>query len=129
MIDDAAVWLGIVVSHQDRADALSSISCSARIDGKRGRGQEDDSARAAAAAAAVVAGGGRSNGRAVVARPGAGAGRRQAAVRTTLNVACWSSPYAKLLTDYVPQFEEATGAKATYETPSFPIYNQRTDVE
>jgi hypothetical protein len=52
-----------VVSHQDRADALSSISCSARIDGK-------------------------------------------------------SSPYAKLLTDYVPQFEEATGAKVNYETPS-----------
>ena len=48
---------------------------------------------------------------------------------TTLNVACWSSPYAKLLTDYVPQFEEATGAKVNYETPSFPIYNQRIDVE
>ena len=48
---------------------------------------------------------------------------------TTLNIACWSSPYAKLLTDYVPQFEEATGAKVNYETPSFPIYNQRIDVE
>jgi multiple sugar transport system substrate-binding protein len=47
----------------------------------------------------------------------------------TLNVACWSSPYAKLLTDYVPQFEEATGAKVNYETPSFPIYNQRMDIE
>ncbi len=47
----------------------------------------------------------------------------------TLNIACWSSPYAKLLTDYVPQFEEATGAKVNYETPSFPIYNQRIDVE
>jgi len=48
---------------------------------------------------------------------------------TTLNIACWSSPYAKLLTDFVPQFEEATGAKVNYETPSFPIYNQRIDVE
>src|SRR6202035_2684489 len=48
---------------------------------------------------------------------------------TTLNVACWSSPYAKLLTEYVPQFEAATGAKVNYETPSFPIYNQRIDVE
>ena len=47
----------------------------------------------------------------------------------TLNIACWSSPYAKLLSDYVPQFQEATGAKVNYETPSFPIYNQRTDVE
>jgi hypothetical protein len=81
MIDDAALWLGIVVSHQDRSDAFSSISCSARIDGKRGRGQEDDSVRPAAAAATVVAGGGRSNGRALIALPGAGARRRQAAVR------------------------------------------------
>jgi multiple sugar transport system substrate-binding protein len=48
---------------------------------------------------------------------------------TTLNIACWSSPYAKLLTEYIPQFEAATGAKVNYETPSFPIYNQRTDVE
>jgi hypothetical protein len=28
--------LGIVTPHRDRADALSSISCSARIDGKEG---------------------------------------------------------------------------------------------
>ncbi len=48
---------------------------------------------------------------------------------TTLNIACWSSPYAKLLTNYVPEFEAATGAKVNYETPSFPIYNQRMDVE
>jgi multiple sugar transport system substrate-binding protein len=48
---------------------------------------------------------------------------------TTLNIACFNAPYAKLLTEYIPQFEEATGAKVNYETPSFPIYNQRTDVE
>jgi multiple sugar transport system substrate-binding protein len=48
---------------------------------------------------------------------------------TTLNIACFNSPYPKLMADYVPQFEEATGAKVNYETPSFPIYNQRTDVE
>jgi multiple sugar transport system substrate-binding protein len=48
---------------------------------------------------------------------------------TTLNIACWSSPYAKFLTEYVPLFEEATGAKVNYDTPSFPIYNQRIDVE
>jgi len=48
---------------------------------------------------------------------------------TTLNIACWSSPYAKLLTEYIPQFEAETGAKVNYETPSFPIYNQRIDVE
>jgi multiple sugar transport system substrate-binding protein len=48
---------------------------------------------------------------------------------TTLNIACFNAPYPKLMADYVPQFEEATGAKVNYETPSFPIYNQRTDVE
>ena len=48
---------------------------------------------------------------------------------TTLNIACWSAPYAKLVADYIPDFEAATGAKVNYETPSFPIYNQRTDIE
>src|SRR5665213_1430243 len=43
---------------------------------------------------------------------------------TTLNVSCWSAPYPKYLADYIPEFEHATGAKASYETPSFPIYNQ-----
>jgi multiple sugar transport system substrate-binding protein len=48
---------------------------------------------------------------------------------TTLNIACWSAPYAKLIAEYIPEFEAATGAKVNYETPSFPIYNQRIDVE
>lgn len=48
---------------------------------------------------------------------------------TTLNIACFNAPYAKLLADYVPQFEAATGARVNYGTPSFPIYNQRTDVD
>ena len=48
---------------------------------------------------------------------------------TTLNIACWSAPYAKLVADYIPEFEAATGAKVNYETPSFPIYNQRIDIE
>jgi multiple sugar transport system substrate-binding protein len=46
-----------------------------------------------------------------------------------LNVSCWSGAYPKYLTDYIPEFEAQTGAKVTYETPSFPIYNQRMDVE
>ena len=46
-----------------------------------------------------------------------------------LNVSCWNSTYPKLLTDYIPEFEAATGATVNYETPSFPIYNQRMDVE
>ncbi len=48
---------------------------------------------------------------------------------TTLNVSCWSAPYPKWLADYIPEFEEQTGAKVIYETPSFPIYNQRIDLE
>ena len=48
---------------------------------------------------------------------------------TTLNIACWSAPYAKIVADYIPEFESATGAKVNYDTPSFPIYNQRTDIE
>ena len=48
---------------------------------------------------------------------------------TTLNVSCWSSSYPKYLADYIPEFEQATGAKVNYETPSFPIYNQRIDIE
>jgi multiple sugar transport system substrate-binding protein len=47
----------------------------------------------------------------------------------TLNVSCWSSSYPKFLADYIPEFEQATGAKVNYETPSFPIYNQRMDIE
>ena len=46
-----------------------------------------------------------------------------------LNVSCWNSTYPKLLTDYIPEFEAASGATVSYETPSFPIYNQRMDVE
>ena len=38
-------------------------------------------------------------------------------------------PYPKYLADYIPEFEKATGAKVNYETPSFPIYNQRIDLE
>jgi multiple sugar transport system substrate-binding protein len=48
---------------------------------------------------------------------------------TILNISCWSAPYPKYLADYLPEFEQATGAKVNYETPSFPIYNQRVDIE
>jgi len=48
---------------------------------------------------------------------------------TTLNVSCWSYAYPRYLADYISEFEQATGAKVNYETPSFPVYNQRIDVE
>ncbi|HSU04348.1 MAG TPA: extracellular solute-binding protein [Acetobacteraceae bacterium] len=47
----------------------------------------------------------------------------------TLNVACWSTSYSEFLKSYIPEFERTTGAKVVYETPAFPIYNQRMDIE
>jgi multiple sugar transport system substrate-binding protein len=47
----------------------------------------------------------------------------------TLNVSCWSAPYPKWLADYLPEFEDLTGAKVNYDTPGFPVYNQRVDLE
>ena len=47
----------------------------------------------------------------------------------TLNVSCWSSTYPKLLGDYLPEFTERTGIKVNYDTPGFPVYNQRADLE
>jgi len=48
---------------------------------------------------------------------------------TEINVSCWSGPYPKMLASYIPEFTEMTGIKVNYETPSFPIYNQRMDLE
>lgn len=48
---------------------------------------------------------------------------------TTLNVACWSAPYPKWLGEYLSEFEAETGMKVVLETPGFPVYNQRADLE
>jgi multiple sugar transport system substrate-binding protein len=48
---------------------------------------------------------------------------------TTLNVSTWSGPYTRWLPEYLPEFEERTGARVNYESPAFPIYNQRADLE
>src|SRR5690606_20963026 len=37
--------------------------------------------------------------------------------------------FQKLLRRLIPEFETATGIRVVYDTPSFPIYNQRTDLE
>ncbi|WP_325342658.1 ABC transporter substrate-binding protein [Xylophilus sp.] len=47
----------------------------------------------------------------------------------TLNVSAFSSAYHTLLKQWLPEFEAATGAKVNFDTPSFPVYNQRTDLE
>jgi multiple sugar transport system substrate-binding protein len=62
-------------------------------------------------------------------RAPAQAGRTKPFAGTTLNVSCWSAPFPKWLGDYIPEFTEATGIKVNYETPAFPVYNQRVDLE
>lgn len=47
----------------------------------------------------------------------------------TLNVSCWNGPYPKFLADYIPDFENESGAKVNFDLPAFPIYNQRADLE
>ena len=47
----------------------------------------------------------------------------------TLNVSCWSATYPTLLAQYVPEFTERTGVRVNYDTPGFPVYNQRADLE
>lgn len=48
---------------------------------------------------------------------------------TTINVSTFSGPYPKILADLLPEFEELTGIRVNYDTPSFPVYNQRADLE
>jgi multiple sugar transport system substrate-binding protein len=48
---------------------------------------------------------------------------------TTLNVSLFSAAFPKVLGQLLPEFEAQTGSKVNYDTPSFPIYNQRTDLE
>lgn len=47
----------------------------------------------------------------------------------TLNVSVYSSDYPRLLRPWIREFEEATGARVNLDTPSFPVYNQRADLE
>lgn len=47
----------------------------------------------------------------------------------TLNVSTFSAAYPKFLQQALPEFEALTGAKVNFDTPSFPVYNQRVDLE
>jgi multiple sugar transport system substrate-binding protein len=47
----------------------------------------------------------------------------------TLNVSTFSAAYPALLVKWLPEFEALTGAKVNFDTPSFPVYNQRADLE
>ena len=48
---------------------------------------------------------------------------------TTLNVSAFNAPFTRILSKWVPEFEELSGAKVIYDTPSFSVYNQRADLE
>lgn len=60
-----------------------------------------------------------------LAQPG-GARRFQG---VTLNVSTFSAAYPRLLQQWLPEFEALWGAKVNFDAPSFPIYNQRADLE
>ena len=60
---------------------------------------------------------------------GAGTGRQEKALRRDAERDLLERLVSEFLRSYIPEFEEATGAKVNYETPSFPIYNQRMDIE
>ncbi|MDB6000547.1 MAG: extracellular solute-binding protein family 1 [Rhizobacter sp.] len=47
----------------------------------------------------------------------------------TLNVSVFSGAFPKLLQGWLPEFEALTGAKVNLDTPAFPVYNQRADLE
>ena len=47
----------------------------------------------------------------------------------TLNVSTFSAAYPKLLQQWLPEFEALSGAKVNFDAPSFPVYNQRADLE
>jgi len=47
----------------------------------------------------------------------------------TLNVSTFSAAYPRLLQQWLPEFEAATGARVNFDAPSFPVYNQRADLE
>src|SRR5436190_9709881 len=48
---------------------------------------------------------------------------------TTINGSCFQTTYYEYLKNYFPQFEEKTGIKVNFTMQTFPVYNQRTDLE
>lgn len=47
----------------------------------------------------------------------------------TLNVSTFSTAWPQLIRQWLPEFEALTGAKVRLDTPAFPVYNQRADLE
>jgi len=47
----------------------------------------------------------------------------------TLNVSTFSTAWPQLIRKWLPEFEALTGAQVQLDTPAFPVYNQRADLE
>lgn len=47
----------------------------------------------------------------------------------TLNVSLFSTAWPQLIRKWLPEFEALTGARVQLDTPAFPVYNQRADLE
>lgn len=60
---------------------------------------------------------------------GAAQGGAKKFAGVNLNVSTFSAAYPRFLQQALPEFEALTGAKVNFDTPSFPVYNQRADLE
>ena len=60
---------------------------------------------------------------------GAAPGGAKKFAGVNLNVSTFSAAYPRFLQQALPEFEALTGAKVNFDTPSFPVYNQRADLE
>lgn len=47
----------------------------------------------------------------------------------TLNVSTFSTAWPQLIRQWLPEFEALTGVRVQLDTPAFPVYNQRADLE
>ncbi len=62
-------------------------------------------------------------------RPPAVLGQAKEFQGVTVNGACFQHAYTEVLKQFLPEFEAKTGMKVSFQTPAFPIYNQRADLE
>lgn len=65
----------------------------------------------------------------VAARAPAVLGQAKEFKGVTLNGACFQHAYTNVLKEFLKEFEEKTGMRVNFETPAFPVYNQRADLE
>ena len=48
---------------------------------------------------------------------------------TTLNISMFTHPTVRAWGEYLPEFEQLSGIKVNLDSPGFPVYNQRMDLE